>query len=91
MTHEPPCLHHPERKSMTGRTKFDAVQDKRAALRTAEESGKIADSMEVRESLIIRMQAGELTLEQVQDELKKIKRNAKKNGMITRSQAWSRG
>jgi hypothetical protein len=65
--------------------------EKFAAIKTAESAGVVADSMEVRMALIARMDAGELTLEQVQAELKKIKRNAKKNGLVTRSQVFSRG
>ena len=48
--------------------KLDAVKDRLAAT--------VADSMDVRIALIERMDAGELTLEQVQAELKRIKRNA---------------
>ena len=61
------------------------------AVRKAENEGIVADSMEVRTALLARMDAGELTLEQVQSELKKIQRNAKKNGKITRNQAFLRG
>jgi hypothetical protein len=73
------------------RTRWEASLDKRNELKRAEESGEVADSMDVRMALINRMNAGELTLDQVQSELKKIKRNAKKNGLVTRSQAFSRG
>jgi hypothetical protein len=76
---------------MVRRTRFEASMDKRRALHAAEKDGQVADSMEVRMELVKRMNAGELTLAQVQDELKKIKRNAKKNGLVTRSQAFSRG
>lgn len=54
----------------------------------AEADGRVADSMDVRLKLVERMNAGELTLEQVQAELKRIKREAKKNGQITRAQAY---
>jgi hypothetical protein len=60
----------------------------RDALNKAEEQGRIADSMEVRTALVAKMDSGEMTLEEVQAELKKIKRNAKKNGLVTRSQAY---
>lgn len=73
------------------RTRFEAAMDKRDAVNKADAAGLVADSKEVRMKLIERMHAGELTLTQVQDELKRIKRNAKKNGLITRSQAFSRG
>lgn len=59
-------------------------------LKDAEAAGEVADSMEVRMALVKRMHAGELTLEQVQAELAKIKRNAKKNGQTTRDKAYRR-
>lgn len=73
------------------RTRWEASFDKRRAMNKAEEAGQIADSMEVRHQLLEKVRKGEATLEQVQAELKDIKRNAKKNGLITRSQAFSRG
>ena len=73
------------------RTRFEAALDKRANVKACEEKGLIADSKEVRMELIRRMDAGELTLDQVQEELKRIKRNAKKNGMLTQSQAFNQG
>ena len=60
------------------------------AVRAAEADGKVADSMEVRMALIARMDAGEITLEDVQAELKRIKRVAKKSGQVTRAQAYRR-
>ncbi len=42
-------------------------------------------------ALMSRVHSGEITLEQAQSELKKIKRGAKTAGMVTRSQAFSRG
>lgn len=66
------------------RRKLDAMED-------AEASGEVADSMAVRTALVEKMHAGEMTLEEVQAELKRIKRNAKKNGQITRDQAYRRG
>ena len=64
---------------------------KRAALNAAEASGEVADSMEVRKALIRRMDAGELTLDEVQAELKRIKRTAKAQGKRTRNQAFRQG
>lgn len=63
--------------------KLDAVKRQEAA-------GQVADSIEVRKALIARMDAGELTLEQVQAELKRIKRGAGKNGQITCAAAYRR-
>lgn len=56
--------------------------------RDMEAQGKVADSMDVRRALIERMDAGELTLGQVQAELKRIQRTAKASGQITRAQAY---
>jgi hypothetical protein len=63
-------------------------RDSVEAQKKAEGEGRVADSMDVRLALIARMNAGELTLDQVQDELKRIKRGAKKSGQITRAQAY---
>lgn len=73
------------------RTRFEAAMDKRAALKSAEASGQVADSMDVRLALMERVHAGEITLEQAQAELKKIKSGAKAKGLVTRAQAFSRG
>lgn len=73
------------------RTRWEASFDKRKELNRAESAGEVADSMEYRTTLMNRVHAGEITLEQAQEELKKVKLNAKKNGMVTRSQAFSRG
>ncbi len=73
------------------RDRLQAVRDKHNAVNTAEANGQIADSIEVRSALLKRVKAGEITLEQCQDELKRIKRSAKKLGLITRQQAFSRG
>ena len=67
------------------------MRQKIKAVKSAEESGKVADSMTVRLELIARMKNGELTLDQVQAELKRIKRGAKSVGKITRAQAWRNG
>jgi hypothetical protein len=73
------------------RTAFDAHHEKCAARQTAETAGHVADSLVVRMDLMARVEAGELTLAQVQAELKQIKRGAKAAGNITRAQAYSRG
>ena len=54
----------------------------------AETEGRVADSMEVRMALVKKMDSGEMTLAEVQAELKRIKRDAKKNGKVTRNQAY---
>lgn len=61
------------------------------AQKAAEANGEVADSMDVRLALIKRMHDGEFTLEEMQAELKRIKRGAKKAGKITRDQAYHKG
>lgn len=73
------------------RTKIEAAFDKRANVNRCEKEGLIADSDEVRMALMQQVRSGEKTLPEIQAELKKIKRNAKKNGKITRNQAFVRG
>lgn len=65
------------------------ARERREAQKEAEAAGHVADSMEVRLALMAKFHSGECTLEQVQAELAAIKRNAKRNGKITRSQAYS--
>lgn len=69
-------------------TRMDRIHESKQALKKAESEGRVADSMDVRMALVARLKAGEITIEQMQDELKAIKRNAKKNGMVTRTQAY---
>lgn len=57
-------------------------------IKEAEARGKVADSMTVRLALLSRVKSGEISLEQAQEELAKIKREAKKNGQLTRNQAF---
>lgn len=73
------------------RTRFEAAMDKRDALKTAEAAGQVADNMDVRLALMARVHSGEITLAQAQAELKKIKSGAKRAGLVTRAQAFSRG
>lgn len=67
---------------------FERSMRAREDLATAEKDGVVADSHEVRLALIARMKAGELTLDQVQAELKRIQRTAKASGKVTRNQAF---
>lgn len=67
---------------------YDEVRARRDHQRAMEAEGKVADSMDVRRALIAKMDAGEMTLEQVQAELARIKRGAHKSGKITRNQAF---
>jgi hypothetical protein len=73
------------------RTRWEANFDKHKEVNRADAAGEVADSMAYRIELVRRITAGEITLEAGQAELKKIKRDAKKNGLVTRSQAFNRG
>lgn len=73
---------------MRRRDWYEQRIDKRAALTAAEEKGEVADSQEFRFELMARVHAGEISIEEAQSELRKVKRNAKKNGQKTRSQVW---
>ena len=61
----------------------------RSLIKKAEADGVVADSMDVRKEIIRRIESREITPEQGQAELRKIKRDAKKNGMVTRNQAFN--
>lgn len=58
-------------------------------MRDAEGQGVVADSMEFRLELMERVRSGEITLAESQAELARVKRNAKKNGQVTRNQAFN--
>lgn len=73
---------------MSRRDWYDRRTDKRVALQIAEEQGIVADSTELRESLVAKMNSGDMTLLEVLEELRKVKREAKKNGLKTRDQIW---
>lgn len=75
---------------MRRRDRFTA-SDKRQNVIANEKAGNIADSTDVRMALMAKISSGECTLEEAQVELKKNKRNAKKNGQITKSQAFNQG
>lgn len=66
------------------------LPDRRAAVAAAESAGEVADSLDVRKALLARVSAGEITLEQAQDELKRIKRGAAAAGKTTRGKVWRR-
>lgn len=76
---------------MAKRTRFEAGMDKRDAVNDAEAAGQVADSMDVRKTLMAKVHSGEMTLKDAQAELERIKRGAKKAGKVTRSQAFNRG
>ena len=73
------------------RDRLEASRDKRRNVIANEAEGNVADSLDVRMALMEKVKSGECTVAEVQAELKKIKRNAKKNGKVTRSQAFSAG
>lgn len=68
---------------------FHRIAENRANQRQAEADGVVADSLEVRKTLMQEFHDGKKTLEEVQKELSAIKRAAKKNGKITRNQAYT--
>lgn len=72
-------------------SRFETLIRKRAAVNAAEKAGEVADSMDVRRELLDRVHAGEITIQQAQQELRQIQRNAKAAGKVTRSQAFTRG
>lgn len=67
---------------------YSKIRERRKAVETAEAAGQVADSMEVRLALMARVDSGEITLEDAQTELKRIKRGAKAAGKLTRAQAF---
>mgnify|MGYP001567604843 CR=1 FL=1 len=73
------------------RTRFEAVLDKSREMQRSEVAGEVADSLDVRMALMARVKSGEITLDQAQTELKRIKRSAKSMGKVTRTQAFRRG
>ncbi|HEK0905426.1 TPA: hypothetical protein SMQ04_000136 [Pseudomonas putida] len=73
---------------MRRRDWYDRRLDKRVALQVAEEEGVVADSTEFRQALVAKLQTGEMTINQAQEELRKVKREARKNGKKTRDQIW---
>ena len=70
---------------MTGPFK---IREKRDRVKAAEAAGLVADSTQVRMALMERFHRGELTLDDVQAELKRIKRNAKRNGLVTQNAVY---
>ena len=70
---------------------FWRTHDRKSALKQAEASGQVADSMEVRLALMARVKNGEITLAQAQAELKNIQGGAKNVGKVTRAQAFRNG
>lgn len=63
--------------------------EKKNLMQDAEAEGRVADSIEYRKTLMLRVTNGEITLEHAQAELAKVKRDAKNNGKITRNQAYN--
>ena len=70
------------------RTKYEASLDKRSAVDKAEADGVVSDSMDVRQKLMKQVHDGDITLKEAQDELKRIKRAGKKQGLKTRNQIF---
>ena len=70
------------------RTKYEASLDKQSAVDKAEAGGVVSDSMDVRQKLMKQVHDGDITLKEAQDELKRIKRAGKKQGLKTRNQIF---
>jgi hypothetical protein len=70
---------------------FERRLAQRDALNKAEAAGEVVDSKSVRMELVRKMRAGEMTLEEVQAELRRIQRNAKREGRKTRDQFFRSG
>ena len=70
---------------------WEVARNKRAAMNAAEKDGRVADSMEVRRQLMLRVHSGEITLADAQAELAQIKRGASARGMTTRAGAFRDG
>lgn len=66
-------------------------RDKLNAVRKAEREGKIADSLPVRKAILDKVFAGQLTLEEAQQEMNRLKSTAKKKGLLTTEQVWVQG
>jgi hypothetical protein len=56
-------------------------------IRAAEDAGVVADSTEARAEIVDRIKSGELTLDEGQAMLRRIQRDAHKNGMVTQHEA----
>jgi len=72
------------------RTRYEATLDKRRAVEQAEENGDIVDSMKARLDLMAKVKSGKITLGEAQLALKRLKREGKKSGLLTRQQVYSR-
>lgn len=68
------------------RLPWEARHDKQRAL--VARDAECADSVAVRHALLERVRKGEITLAESQAELKRLQRNAKKNGKTTRAKVW---
>jgi hypothetical protein len=73
------------------RTRFEARLEKTTALREAEESGAVCDSLAIRRGLMERVYSGEITILQAQEELRTIQRAGKRAGIPTRTQVYNKG
>ncbi len=71
-------------------TDRETLRRKLAAVMAAEARGEVSDSMDVRLALLELVKAGGMTLEEVQAELKRLRRSATRNGKTTRDRVWRR-
>lgn len=61
------------------------LAQRKSALKKAESEGAVADTMSVRLALMERVRSGEITLQQAQAELAKLKSQARKDGQLLRN------
>lgn len=67
------------------RLSFERSIEAHQQLKKAEKEGLVADSLEVRKALLEQVESGKITLQQAQKELKRIQRQAKAQGKLTRN------
>lgn len=60
---------------------------RRQRVKEREAAGEVADSLATRRELMAQVHAGHLSLADAQATLRRLQRNAKKNGLVTRAQA----
>jgi hypothetical protein len=64
---------------------FERSIEAKRELKKAEADGLVADNLDVRKALLAQVEDGKITLVEAQAQLKKIKRQAKAQGKLTRN------
>lgn len=73
------------RRLRMSKLSFERSIEAKRELKKAEQNGLIADSLDVRKALLAQVKDGKITLAEAQAQLKKIKRQAKAQGKLTRN------